>query len=110
MTQSSVLTLAVATSVLPQLQAALEQTSSPCVSLQQHVSALALRFLSAPITPASTLDFETQLQLLLAECGRQVLESVVNHIEPEDPQDAPRHTQRDRQHYSRKNHKSKNRS
>jgi hypothetical protein len=109
MTQSSVLTLAVATTVLPQLQAALSQSSCPCVCLKEQVEALTARFLTAPITPASTLDFETTLQRLLAECGRQVVQSAFNHVEPEDPQDAPKHTQRDRQDYSRKNHKSKNR-
>jgi hypothetical protein len=109
MTQSSVLTLAVATAVLPQLQVALEQSSRPCVSLQEQVSALAAGFLTAPITPASTLDFETSLQRLLAECGRQVVQAVFNHVEPEDLQDAPKHAQRDRQDYARKNAKSRNR-
>jgi hypothetical protein len=109
MTQSSVLTVALATAVLPQLQAALEESSDPCVSLKERVSALAARFLTAPITPASTLDFETSLQQLLAECGRLVVQAAFNHIEPGDPQDAPKHTQRDRQDYSRKNAKSKSR-
>jgi hypothetical protein len=109
MNQSSVLTLAVATAVLPQLQAALEQSCCPCDCLRERVSALAARFLTAPITPASTLDFETSLQHLLTECGRQVVQAVFNQVEPEDPQHAPKHTQRDRQDYSRKNAKSKNR-
>jgi hypothetical protein len=109
MTQSNVLTVALAT-VLPQLHAALEQSSRPCVRLQEQVQALAARFLGAPLTPASTLDFETSLQHLLAECGRQIVESVFNHIEPEKPQDAAKHVERDRQDYSRKNAKSKNRS
>src|SRR4051812_41740409 len=108
MTQSSVLTLALATAVLPQLQAALEESSGPCVSLHEQVSALVARFLTAPITPASTLDFETSLQQVLAECGRLVVQAAFNHIEPEDPQDAPKHSQRDRQGYARKNAKSRN--
>jgi hypothetical protein len=109
MTQSSVLTLALATSVLPQLQAALERSCCPCDSLKEQLSALVARFLTAPLTPASTLDFETSLQQLLTECGRQVVQAVFNQVEPEDPPDAPKHTQRDRQDYSRKNRKSKNR-
>jgi hypothetical protein len=107
--QSSVLTLALATTVLPQLQAALERSCCPGVSLKEQVSALVVRFLTVPITPASSLDFETSLQRLLAECGRQIVQAVFNHVEPENPQDAPKHTQRDRQDYSRKNQKSKNR-
>jgi hypothetical protein len=109
MTESSVLTLALATAVLPQLHAALEESSQPCDSLRAQVSALAARFLCAPITPASTLDFETHLQRLLAECGRLVVQAAFNHIEPQDPHDAPKHSQRDRQVYSRKNTKSNNR-
>src|SRR4051794_15959210 len=109
MTESSVLTLAVATAVLPQLHAALAASSRPCDSLRAQVSALVARFLCAPITPAATLDFETSLQQVLAECGRLVVQAAFNCIEPEDPQDAPRHTQRDRQDYSRKNTKSKDR-
>jgi hypothetical protein len=110
MNQSSVLTLALATSVLPQLQAALSQSCCPCDCLKEQVSALVARFLTAPITPASTLDLETSLQGLLAECGRQVVQAAFNHVEPEAPQDAPKHSQRDRQDYSRNNAKSRNRS
>jgi hypothetical protein len=109
MTQSSVLTLAVATAVLQQLQAALALSSQPCPGLSEQISTLTARFLSAPTTPAATLDFENDLRLLLDECGRLVLQSVFNHIEPEKPQDAPKHTQRDRQDYARKNAKSRNR-
>src|ERR1700719_4579240 len=106
MTQSSVFTLSVATAVVQQLQAILDISSAPCLDLRQQVSALTARFLSAPPTPAATLDFETDLRRLLDECGRLIVESVFNHIEPANPQDAPKHTQRDRQDYVRKNQKS----
>lgn len=106
MTQSSVLALGVATAFVQQLQASLAVSSQPCVDLREQVSALAARFLAGPITPASTLDFETRLQDLLDECGRLILQSVFNHIEPSNPQDAPKHIERDRLDYSRKNEKS----
>jgi hypothetical protein len=106
MTQSSVLTLALATTLVQQLQAILAIPSAPCRCLSEQIATLAARFLAAPITPASTLDFEISLRRLLDECGRLVFEAVVNHIEPEDPQDAPKHTQRDGQDYVRKNQKS----
>src|SRR4051812_9438145 len=109
MNQSSVLPLALATAVLSQLQPALEESSLPCASLQEQVSALVARFLCSPITPTSTLDFETSLRRLLAECGRLVVQAAFNHIEPENPQGAPKHTRRDRQDYARKNAKSRNR-
>jgi hypothetical protein len=100
------LALGVATAVLQQLQAVLSLSAGTCLGLSEQVSTLTARFLSMPITPASTLDFETALRGLLDECGRLVLQSVFNHIEPERPQDAPKHTQRDRQDYSRKERKS----
>src|SRR6266568_5422422 len=101
MTQSSVLTLAVATAVLQQLQAVLALSSQPCLHLSEQVAARSARFLSGPITPASTLDFENGLRELLDECGRLIVQSVFNQIEPENPQDAPKHTERARQDYSR---------
>jgi hypothetical protein len=110
MPQSSVLPVVVATSVLAHLQAVLALSSAPCRDLAEQLSALTARLLCAPITPAATLAFENDLRSLLDECGRLVVQSVFNHIEPDDPHDAPRHTQRDRQAYSRKNHKSPNRS
>jgi hypothetical protein len=106
MTQSSVLALGVATAVLEQLQAVLALASAPCLTLSEQIAGLTTRFLSAPITPAATLDFENELRRVLDECGRLVVQAVFNHIEPENPQDAPQHAQRDRQDYCRKNHKS----
>src|SRR4051812_49081573 len=109
MNQSSLLPLALATAVLPQLQAALGRSCHPCLCLKEEVSALVARFLCSAITPASTLDFETSLKQALAECGRLIVQAAFNHVEPENPQDAPRHTRRDRQDYSRKNAKCRNR-
>jgi hypothetical protein len=109
MTQSSVFAMTVATAALQQLQPILEESTRPCLRLSEQISALLTRYLCAPITPASTFAFEHDLRRLLDECGRLVVESVFNHIEPENPQDAPKHMQRDRQDYSRKNDKSRNR-
>lgn len=109
MTDSIVLPLGVATSFLLELQAILSLGSQPCLCLGQQISALITSFVSAPLTPASTLEFEQELRRLLDECGRLVVQTVFNHLEPEDPQDAPKHTQQDRQDYSRKNEKSRNR-
>src|SRR4051794_20138505 len=110
MTQSSVFAMTLATAVLQQLQPILEESTQPCLRLSEQISALLTRYLCAPITPASTFAFETDLSRLLHECGRLVVGSVFNHIEPENAQDAPKHTQRDRQDYSRKKQKSPIRS
>src|SRR3954465_8769796 len=105
MTQSSVFAMTVATAVLPELQPILEESTQPCLRLSEQISALLTRYLCAPITPASTLAFENELRTALDECGRLVVQSAFNRIEPEDPHDAPKHTQRDRQDYSRNNDK-----
>lgn len=106
MTQSSVLALGVATAVVQHLQAVRALSGPPCLNLSEQIASLTAHFLSAPITAVATLDFENDLRRLLDECGRLVLQSVFNHIEPANPQDSPKHTQRDRQDYCRKNHKS----
>jgi hypothetical protein len=109
MIQSSVFPLSLASAFVQQLQTVLDRSSQPCLVLRERIAALAARFLCGPITPAATLDFEKDLRQLLDECGRLVLQSVFNQIEPENAQDAPKHTQRDRQDYARKNQKSRNR-
>jgi hypothetical protein len=105
----SILTLALTTAVLQQHKAILDRSSASCLSLREQISALIHRFHLEPITPASTCAFENALRDLLDECGRQVLESVFNDVEPQSPEDAPKHLERDGQDYSRKNQKSRTR-
>jgi hypothetical protein len=106
MTHSSVLPLAVATVIAQQLQKVRALAMPPCHQLSELIANRTALFLAAPITPQATLDFEKDLKQLLDACGRLVLESVYNHIEPDNPEDAPKHLERDRHDYSRKNHKS----
>jgi hypothetical protein len=109
MTQSSVSPRLLATTVLHHLQPLLALAAAPCQNLHHQVSALVARFHATPLTPDSTMAFENDLRLLLDACGQQILQTVFNQIEPQDPQDAPKHVQRDRQDYVRKNQKSPNR-
>ncbi len=112
MTQSSVFALAMASLLVQRVQqlvAALDLSCQPCLDLRERVAALTAPFLRGPVTPATACAFEKDLRQLLDECGRLILQSVYNQIEPEDPQDAPKHAQRDRQEYARKNQKSRNR-
>jgi hypothetical protein len=109
MTQSIGFTLGMASVFVQQLEAILDLSSHPCLDLREQTAALVVRFFCGPITPAATFDFENDLRKLLDECGRVIVQYVYNHIEPENPQDVPKHTQRDRQDYSRKNQKSCNR-
>jgi hypothetical protein len=109
MMQSIVVPLAAATALCQEIQAIVVLSGQPCDCLRKQIDALAARFLLGPITATSTLEFEKALRQVLDECGRLVLQSVFNHIEPPTAQDAPKHTQRDAQDYCRKNEKSRNR-
>jgi hypothetical protein len=110
MTQSSVLALSLATALVQQLQPVLDRSALTCQALSAQIALLITRFLSGPITPAAFYDFENSLRQLADESCRLIVEAVVNHVEPENPQDAPKHVERDRQDYTRKNQKSPNRA
>jgi len=109
MNQSSVLPLPLATALLQPLLHLLDLSTVPCQDLRDLLVALITRFCTTPLTPQTTCDFENELRNLLDDCGRQILQTVYNHLEPENPQDAPKHSQRDRQDYVRKNDKTRNR-
>jgi hypothetical protein len=106
MNQSTVLPIALTSVVVQQLSFVLGLSAGPCQELSDKVASLTAVYLAQPITPASTFDFENNLRLLLDECGRLVLQSVFNNIEPQCPDDVPKHTQRDRLDYCRKNTKT----
>ncbi len=109
MNHSSVLPLALATPLLQSLHHVLALSAEPCHALRDQVASLIAPFYTTPLTPATTCHFERELRGLLDECGRLILQTVYNHLEPENPQDAPKHSQRDRQDYVRKNSKTLNR-
>jgi hypothetical protein len=98
-----------ATLAVQQLTLVVQSSCQSCLDLHEKITTLLTHFLSAPTTPPATLAFEKDLRKLLDECGRQVLEATFNHIEPEDTAAAPKHAERDRQDYTRKNQKSRNR-
>jgi len=54
-----------------------------------RVDELVFRFLSQPISPAAFLHFEKELQEIVREVGRKVMEFTSNECEPESHQDAP---------------------
>jgi hypothetical protein len=107
--QSIVFPLTAATVLSQELQAIGVLSAQPCQCLREQIDVLAARFLLGPTNAVSTLDFEKDLRKILDACGRLVLQSVFNHIEPATVEDAPQHTQRDGQDYCRKNEKSRNR-
>jgi hypothetical protein len=107
--QSIVFPLTAATVLSQELQAIGVLSAQPCQCLREQIDVLAARFLLGPTNAVSTLDFEKDLRKILDACGRLVLQSIFNHIEPATVEDAPQHMQRDGQDYCRKNEKSRNR-
>lgn len=59
------------------------------LSIVGAIVALVKTFRSGEITPAAAHEFETKLQSLLRDLGRQILEWTYNHLEPDDPKLLP---------------------
>jgi hypothetical protein len=56
---------------------------------EEKISPLVTKFLLGPITPEATLEFEQELQKVIRELGRDVMEWTFNAAEPEDADDQP---------------------
>jgi hypothetical protein len=54
-----------------------------------QIGPLIVRFRRAEVTPQTCHQFETQLQVLLRELGRILVEWTFNHLEPHDRRDMP---------------------
>ncbi len=67
------------------------------------------KFLLHTITPETTLEFEQQLNEVLHELGREVLEWSLNVLEPDEPDDQPHDVQVDGNGYRRLRDKTANR-
>ena len=74
-----------------------------------RITAAAIAFLSQPVSPLTTFEFEKGLEPILREIGRRILEAAFNRLEPEDPQNLPKRFAHQQQEYSRKEEKSNNR-
>jgi hypothetical protein len=81
------LTLATTADAGPQSQA---DSDDFLDQLADRLRALLHAFAGQPVDPTQTAAFERQLQQLLRDCGRQVVEYAYNRLEPQDPGDAPR--------------------
>jgi hypothetical protein len=110
MQQNNLSQLFLATVVAFDLVRISEQCRSVRESLLEGIDELVLQFLTQPITPQATFDFETTLEDLLREIGRQTMEVVLNQIEADDAQGVPQRVEREGQEYRSKNKKTKNRS
>ena len=75
----------------------------------ENIGQLVLSFLSQPICPTTFLKFEEQLQEILCEVGRKVMEFTCNECEPESVEDAPHDATYEGGGYRRMNEKTPNR-
>jgi hypothetical protein len=55
-----------------------------------QIGRLIVRFRSGEITPKASHEFETQLELLVRELGRVIVEWTFNHLEPHHGRDMPK--------------------
>jgi hypothetical protein len=76
----------------------------------KQMTGVVMAFLGQGVTPQTTFEFEEELERLLREIGRRILETVFNRLEPEDPETLPKHFTRQQQEYSRKQEKTNNRN
>jgi hypothetical protein len=73
------------------------------------IMAVLMAFLTRPVSPQTTFELEKDLERQLREIGRQILEMLLNRLEPDDPQSLPKNFSYQQQAYSRKEEKSQNR-
>jgi hypothetical protein len=83
------LTLGLATAAAPDSRAAGEADDF-LDRLPDQLRARIDAFARGPIDPAHTAQFERDLQQLLREAGRQVVQYAYNRLEPDAPLDAPK--------------------
>lgn len=95
--------------VADDLQRVGQEIESTTQSQLQQTLQLVGAFLLQPPNPQATYQFECELQELLREWGRGVVEVVYNRLEGESPDDMPKQVEFDGQSYSRKNQKTDNR-
>ena len=101
--------LFLATLVSKDFQQIDEQLRPILDEISPKITAAVIAFLSQGVSPQTTFEFEKQLERLLREIGRRILEFVFNHLEPEGPKSLPKHFGYQQQEYSRKEEKSNNR-
>jgi len=101
--------LFLATLVAPELKKIDEELHSILERVGPTITAAVMAFFAQSISGQSTFEFEKELERHLREIGRQIMEAVLNRLEPEDPEGMPKHFAQQQQEYSRKQEKSNNR-
>jgi len=110
MQDSNLFGLLLATLVAPEFREIDEELRRIREEVGEQMTQTATAFLAQGGSPQTTFQFEEELERLLREIGRQTLETVFNRLEPEDPENLPKHFTYQQQEYSRKQEKTNNRN
>jgi hypothetical protein len=101
--------LFLATLIAPELKKIEEELHSILEQASPTITAAATGFLTQSVSAKTTFELEKELERHLREVGRQIMEAVLNRVEPEDPDSLPKQFTQQQQEYSRKQEKSNNR-
>lgn len=67
-----------------------------------QMARLIASFRRGPRSPEGMFRFETELQALLREMGRQIVQWTINHLEPSNQDEMPRHLKWEGEYYRRR--------
>ena len=109
MRDSNLFGLILATLVAPEINEIDEGLHRIVEEISLKITALAMGFLTQGVSPQTMFAFEVELDGLLKLIGQRTLETVLNRLEPGDPQSLPKHFTYQQQEYSRKEEKTNNR-
>ncbi len=101
--------LFLATLIAPEFQEIDEELRPILEEVSPKITAAVMTFLGQGVSPHATFELEKQLEQLLREIGRRILEWLFNRVEPKDPESLPKRFTHQGQEYSRKDEKSNNR-
>lgn len=110
MRNSNLFGLLLATLVSPELHEIDEELRRIREEVGQQMTGVVMAFLGQGVSPQTTFAFEMELERVLREIGRQILEMVFNRLEPEESESLPKHFSYQQQEYSRKQEKTNNRN
>lgn len=91
------------------MQRILAETRRAVKSLAEDLEQLLCTFLTGPLTPQTTYQFESALRDRLRESGRDIVGTVYNRLESDHADAMPKQVHFAEHDYSRKNGKTKNR-
>jgi hypothetical protein len=101
--------LFLATLIAPEFHEIDEELRRILEEVSPKITAAVMAFLGRGVSPQAMFELEKELERLLREIGRRTLETVLNRLEPEDPEGMPKQFAQQQQEYSRKQEKSNNR-